>query len=76
MPNASMRAAPRYCPTGRLLFRNSGRLLKAAPMPTLMTVMTASAAVEPIKLRHFPTCVFKLISGFAVVMKASKRYQL
>lgn len=54
-PNSNMRAAPKYCPIGRLLFKTSGRLLKALPMLTLMTVIMASAPVEPIRLRHLPT---------------------
>ena len=56
MPNTSMKAAPRYCPIGRLLFITSGRLLNAQPMHTLITVMIDSAAVEPMKLHHLPTC--------------------
>ena len=56
MPNTNISAAPRYWPIGKLLFTTSGKLLKAVPMPTLMTVMMDKAAVEPSRLHHLPTC--------------------
>ena len=47
MPKYSMVAAPRYWPSGKLLFTTSGRLLNTKPMATEMTVMMPKAATEP-----------------------------
>lgn len=60
-PKRNMKAAPRYWPMGRLLFITSGKLLKAAPIPTLMTVINPRAVDEPMRLRHLPTCIQAIV---------------
>lgn len=55
-PKYSKQATDKKWPTGMLLLRASGTLLKPKPMTTETTVIIASAAVDPTKLISRPTC--------------------
>eukprot|EP00199_Chlamydomonas_sp_CCMP681_P005784 CAMPEP_0119107488 /NCGR_PEP_ID=MMETSP1180-20130426/10517_1 /TAXON_ID=3052 ORGANISM="Chlamydomonas cf sp, Strain CCMP681" /NCGR_SAMPLE_ID=MMETSP1180 /ASSEMBLY_ACC=CAM_ASM_000741 /LENGTH=231 /DNA_ID=CAMNT_0007092989 /DNA_START=601 /DNA_END=1296 /DNA_ORIENTATION=- len=55
IPKKTSMAMPASSPTGNVLFKTSGTLLKKAPMPTLMTVMTDKDVKEPMKDVHLPS---------------------
>jgi hypothetical protein len=49
MPNTTSSATPAISPTGSDVMRASGTRENTTPMATLMTVIAASAATEPVK---------------------------
>jgi hypothetical protein len=73
IPKKTSSATPATSPRGKLLWRLSGTLLNAAPMPTLIRVITASALRLPTKLIQRPSFIASSAAMKKVLSPSSDR---